>query len=561
MGYNKHMLSQLLIQNFGLIDKLSIDFSRGLNILTGETGAGKSIIIEALRFVLGERVASSVIKDINQPSLVEAVFEAPSSYLDECPTAKEYLSDGENIFIVQRVFTADGRSKIKINGFNLTVTELKNFGEHLVDFHGAGDHQLLFKEAYHLDILDRLAHAEKALKEYSVKYEEYSSFIRKKKEIDELALTRERDIDRLAREIKELEQVSLDENKYKELLEKQARLDNVEKLYQYINELMLLMDDDTRGIMKNASKAFIPIEKLISLDPSAVGMKEFLDGLQVNVESLYSSLSAYAESLSYEPGTAELVARECDIYYEIKRKYGPDLLSAASYYKTIKEKYELLADIEHNDSDVTKKIRAIEKEIALLARQLTKLRESASITLKKTIEKELIELGIKHVTFECRIEKQEIGQRGVDSVIFYISPNAGTVLKPLAEIVSSGEAARVMLALKKALIKVDSVPILIFDEIDAQIGGRLGTVTGAKLKELSETRQVILITHLAQIASFADRHFKVSKIVQNNHTKTIISLLDEVARVQELSAMMSGEDKTDISLRHAKDMLVKAKKN
>ncbi|MFH1753626.1 MAG: DNA repair protein RecN, partial [Candidatus Omnitrophota bacterium] len=216
-------------------------------------------------------------------------------------------------------------------------------------------------------------------------------------------------------------------------------------------------------------------------------------------------------------------------------------------------------DLEHNEASLTKKIAALKKELRKSADIITQGRKKTALALQKTIEKELTDLGIKRVEFECRIEEVELNHNGKDSVTFYISPNAGESLKPLADIISSGEAARVMLALKKALINVDPIPVLIFDEIDAQIGGRLGTVTGRKLKELSEARQVILITHLPQIASFADAHYKVSKSVVNNHTITAVKALDGELRVKELAKMMSGDKESRISLHHAQDMLAQAK--
>jgi DNA repair protein RecN (Recombination protein N) len=270
---------------------------------------------------------------------------------------------------------------------------------------------------------------------------------------------------------------------------------------------------------------------------------------------LANEIRSYIESLSFEPGEASDINSKCDMYEDIKRKYGPTLEDSRVFYINARSRYDLLLNIEHNDKELRDKISSFGSELDGIAKKMTALRKKAAAGLEKTIESELKELGIKNVRFECRIDRADIGPDGRDKVAFFISPNAGIDLKPLADIVSSGEAARVMLALKKALTKVDPIPVLIFDEIDSQIGGRLGTVTGKKLKELSKDRQVILITHLPQIASFADIHFKVTKNIENGRTGTAVNQLDDKSRVLELAKMMSGEKESAISVAHARQML------
>jgi len=243
----------------------------------------------------------------------------------------------------------------------------------------------------------------------------------------------------------------------------------------------------------------------------------------------------------------------------IKRKYGPTLEDARKFYQQAKEKYDLLNNFENQNSALQDQINHLKKELTRAAQKITKQRKKTAKGLEITIEKELSELGIAHVKFEVRIVPVDFDAHGRDKVTFYISPNAGEQLKPLADIVSSGEAARVMLGLKKALINVDPVGVLIFDEIDAQIGGRLGTITGKKLRAISKIRQVILITHLPQIASFADAHFKVTKLVQNGQSITRVDLLDKSSRVEEIAQMMSGHKQSPISIKHARTMLTEAR--
>lgn len=552
------MISQLSIQNFGLIDKATLEFTRGLTILTGETGAGKSIIIDGLRFALGERLNSSQVRDPKLPCIVEVVFELSPAVLAEYPSAAE-LANGEDQLIINRAWLPEGKNRIRINGMAVTVSQLKELGDHLLDFHGPNDHQMLLSESSHLFIIDRLAGCKQLKDEYSQRYSVYDGLLKEQQRLNELAAAKQRDIELYAHQIKELEQAPLDENACAELLEKRARLTNVEKLHELCRQVLESLENEQSGLCESLDRCFAPLKQMARLDPSAEKFGGGLSGIREQSAEFISTIRNYAENLSFDEEEAQEIYRLCDVYEDIKRKYGPGLDEAKKFYGEIKEKHETLTHFEETSQQLQERISQAEVFAFESADKLSRKRKNAAKELKKTIEQELKELGIRHVEFECRFEKTALGPTGADSCVFYISPNAGEQLKPLADIASSGEAARLMLALKKALINVDPIPVLVFDEIDAQIGGRLGTVTGEKLKELSRNRQVILITHLPQIASFADRHFKVSKKVSANHTVTSIDELDPGQAVVELAAMMSGEKESAIALSHAKEMLAKAK--
>ena len=553
------MISQLTIKNFGLFDHMTIEFSKGLNILTGETGAGKSILIDGLRYALGERLDPSQIRDPQQPCAVEAVFEISKKLVNEYEALSEFLPEKETSLIINRGYLPDGRNRAKINGLSVTLAQLKELGNHLLDFHGPHDHQLLLSSNVHLAILDRLSDINELKNEYHQTYREYLGLNREQEKLKELSSSREKDISILEHQIRELNQVSLEEEKYSELLEKQTRLNNSEKLYECASQLKNTLENDESGIWAGFAKAFTHLKLLNKIDPATSGLNENLNQIQEKSDEILSYLGRYLENLSFEPQEANEINRLCDIYFELKRKYGPGLEEVKKFYQSAQEKHDTLVNLEINSHELNEKINSLEKELRRIAQKITKKRKSTAADLKETIEKELKELGIMHARFECEIEKAELNPDGQDRVIFYISPNAGEDLKPLAEIVSSGEAARLMLALKKALIKVDPIPVLIFDEIDAQIGGRLGTITGKKLKELSADRQVILITHLPQIASFADTHFKIYKKIENNRTTTAIEELDPDAKIKEIAKMMSGEKESAIALTHAQEMLTQAK--
>ncbi|MEW6087106.1 MAG: DNA repair protein RecN [bacterium] len=559
----RYMISQLKIRNFGIIDDISLEFCSGLNIFTGETGAGKSIIMDALRFCLGERLDSSQIRDSDKPCIVEAMFEfrkgEGTSPLRN-PIFSEYISDNEGeetspLLIINRVYLPDGRNRIKINGFNVTVTQLKEIGNHLVDFHGQHDHQMLFSEESHIEILDRLSDLNTEKNEYEEKYNAYLQLQKDLNELHSFSANRERESDMLNYQIKELEQVSLEEDAYQNILQEHSRIANSEKLYEFAKQLIDILENEESGLNRTISRSFTPMRSLNNLDDSTVKFAEILSRIQNDSSELLQVLNKYLEEISFDPDKTREINSYYDIYYEITRKYGPTLEDVRKFYNTAKKKYELLSNLEHNDVKLREKIELSERELEQIAKKLTQKRKKSAGILKTTIEKELKELGILNVLFECRMEKVELNRDGMDRVVFYISPNIGEELKPLSKIASGGESARVMLALKKALTKVDPIPVLIFDEIDAQIGGRLGDITGKKLKELSDNRQVILITHLPQIAAFSDQHFKVTKKVKDNRTIINVDLLDKTARVEELAKMMSGEKESPIALKHAKEML------
>jgi len=553
------MLTQLNIRNFGLIDELSIEFVSGFNILTGETGAGKSILIDALRSALGERLDTSSIRNPQNPCVIEAIFDITDKKLRELELVKEFLTEDDHKIIIQRVSSASGSGKIKINGLSVTVGQLKNLGNHLIDFHGPHDHQMLLSEEQHLLMLDQLVNFKCAKEEYTKIFTAFEETRKDLKNLNDLAQTRQRDLDLLTHQVKELEALPLSTEKYDELLQEETKLNNAQKLHEHIQTLLGLLDDEESGANALLRKAFSPLKSLTQIDEKSAKLLDQLSGIQDQSNDLISQLNDYADGLNFDEQTAQSIHDQCDAYADIRRKYGPTLEDAQNFYIEAKEKLDLIKNFEHNDQKLRDTLKSQEKELTQIAQKMTKSRQKAAEDLKTTIESELKELGILQVKFEVRFEKVPFNADGHDKIVFYISPNAGEDLKPLAQIVSSGEAARLMLALKKALIKVDPIPVLIFDEIDAQIGGRLGTITGKKLKELSNCRQVILITHLPQIASFADRHLKVSKSVKAGRATTEVFLVEGKKRIEEIAQMMSGTNTTKISISHAEAMLAQAK--
>ena len=518
------MLTELTIHNFGLIDDISIEFSKGLNTLTGETGAGKSIIIGALRYVLGERLNSSQIHDTTKECSVEAIYQIDNKVL-----------------IIKRTYTPEGRTKIKVSGDSVTVGQLKELGDTLTDFHGPHDHQMLLNNDNHIFILDRLANFESDYSNYKNEFKNLCDLQTKLNILSKSSQNREREIDTLLFQISELEEVPLDQEKHDQLYCEQKRINNTEALFKHASTLLQILDNDELSISTLLRNASSELSSINNIDDSTEKLANTLDIIQDNCSELSSSINNYCDSLSFDQQQAQEINDICDKYNLLKRKYGNSFEELLTFYNTSKEKLLTLQDFDLNDEALRTQIETSTQMCNKLAAKISKQRKATAKVLEKSLKVELKDLGIKNIEFECRFSKCDLKTNGYDELIFYISPNVGEELKPLAEIVSSGEAARIMLALKKVLTDVDPIPVLIFDEIDAQIGGRLGTIIGQKLIEIAKQRQVILITHLPQIATFANQHLKVEKSAKANKTLIEVKKITGKEQQQELTEMAGGK--------------------
>jgi len=336
------MLSQLTIQNFGLIDRLSIDFCDKLNIFTGETGAGKSILIDALRYALGERLNASQIRDPEKECIVEAVFELSDKYTASSTLFSEYLSASEHDLIITRKCLPDGRNRIKINGLSVTVTQLKEIGNHLVDLHGPHDHQLLFSEDSHIAILDKLCAFDDEKDVYTRKYLVFQDLVKKVNELTDLAASRDREQDILSHQVKEIEQVSLEKDKYEEITQESSRINNSEKLFGCARQLIDLLENENTGISRMITESFSPIRSMNDLDEATAEYTSQLENIQENCSDLANSLNSYLDRLSYDPEEAKEISRLYDVYEDLLRKYGPSLDDVKSFYETARERYPVL---------------------------------------------------------------------------------------------------------------------------------------------------------------------------------------------------------------------------
>jgi len=549
------VLTQLHIENFALIRNLTLEFSPQLNVFTGETGAGKSILIDAIRFVLGERMEMDKTSFSGGTCVVEAAFEIQDKNLRLHPVAAPFLDQEEDSLILRREYNAEGRSRAWVNNRLVNLGSIKELGDILLDIHGQYDHQLLLDAGAHTGLLDRFGGADGLLDQYRFLYEEYSLLLKRREELRALESGRERELDLLKYQIEEIENVELEEGEEETLKTERIRLVNAEKLHEGASRLLDALDEGEPAVSSVLARSSRDLSELAKLDDSVGGVRQEYETAQLTLEEVIRFFRDYRENLSFDSDRLAEIDKRLDVIDLLKRKYGKAIPEILEFLKNAKTKYDQLANSGLYEKEVDAKIGRILPSLRDVAGRLSEKRKKTALTLKQIIENELKDLNIPNAQFGCLIEESDFSSSGRDRIEFAISLNAGQPKMPLRKIISAGEVSRVMLAMKKALMKVDPVPTLIFDEIDSNIGGRLGTVTGGKLKEIAEERQVLLITHLPQIASFADRHFKVAKTVRQGKTVAEYEVVDGDARVRELAQMMSGKQETEISKKHAEEML------
>lgn len=554
------MLESLHIKNFALIDEVEVTFGRGVNVLTGETGAGKSIIIEALQMALGERASGGVVRQGCDYARIDAVF-----ILDQVSNELREILDSQGIaleddrLILSRVISDDGKSRAWILGKPVSVSFLQTVGNELVDFHGQYEHQSLLNYQYQLEVLDSYI----GTTELRIKVREKVKSLKKLDEeiasLEESQMRQTREIDLLNYELNEIQQVDPKPGEDEELRSQINYFSNLEK------------------IKRNSQEAY---DILVGSEISAVSLLNRVKSLLLEVKSHEKTFENYCSRLEEILCELEELARECRRCGEIveiseeeleklhlrlnqinrlKRKYGSSIEEVMSYANRIREKLNLYENIEDKLLKLKEERSKLLSELTEEVSSLSKLRKEKSVLLVNAVLELLRDLGMKNCKFRIHFAPVDLSYNGIDQVQFLFSSNLGEEERPLKYVASGGEISRVMLAIKTALANVDRIPTLVFDEIDSGIGGTMARRIGEKLKELGKQRQIILITHMPQIAVVSDHHYLVTKTVKSNRTIAQVKFLSDEERVNEIARMLSGVI-SDISLSHAKEMLEEAKK-
>lgn len=565
------MLKSLYIKDYALIDLIEINFSKGLNIITGETGAGKSILIDAMSLLLGERASSEVVRKGAEKSIVEGIFEVGKNNNIE-KLCKENDIDFSDELIVRREISLKGTNRCFLNDSPVSLSLIKEIGDLLVDLHGQHEHQSLLRVETHIDFLDQVADVEKLLAQYHDEYrkinllhselkslKENESFLKEKKEL-------------YAFQINEIDNVNPQLDEDEKLEDELNILENSERLLIIANEIYDSIYEsensviDATGLIKNKLLEIIQIDK--SLESTFTNLESAI----VFLNEVASSIRSYKDKINLDPERLEEIRERIGSLTLLKKKYGGSLKAVIEHRDKIGKEFELAENYSERISQIELLIDKSRIKLGEIAKQLSLQRNVAAKKIKKEIESTLKLLGIPDSRFEVKIKNQieenssshfilidgkkyQYNEKGFDFVEFFISTNIGEDIKPLVKVASGGEISRIMLALKSVLAKSDKLPILIFDEIDTGVSGRVAQKVGQVLHELASNHQIIAITHLPQIAGLADTHFAVEKNKINERVVSKIKLLNDDERVKEIAKLISGEVITETAIQSAKELM------
>lgn len=557
------MLLNLHVKNLALIEETEIEFGKGMNILTGETGAGKSILLGSVNLALGSKASSDVIGRYGESALVELSFGVDTE--DKIAKLNEldiYPEDGV-VTISRRIMPA--KSVIKVNGETITATNLRKITELLIDIHGQHDHQSLLYKKNHLEILDKYAKEEliplkeKLVTEYSI----YTEINKKLSEMDVSEEVRNREKDFLEYEIKEIESASLVVGEDEQLESLYRKILNSRKI---LDELSLVNNLMNEGIEKNVQdmvgRSYTSLSQAAKYDSDLESLLGQLSSIDSQISDFNYELKSYISSMDFDDSLYAETENRLNLINSLKSKYGNTIELILKYYDSSVEKLDYYNDYEMRLEELRKQLLSAKNTVINLCEQISNVRIKASQSLKNDIVHALIDLNFEQVEFEICVDREEnFGKNGFDSVEFMISLNPGEGVKPLAKIASGGELSRIMLGIKSVLAGKDDIDTLIFDEIDTGISGRTAQRVSEKMADISKNHQIICITHLPQIASMADTHFMIHKHIVDGFTKTDISPLSGEGIVEEIARMLGGSEITDIVMENARQMKALADKS
>lgn len=559
------MLKTLTVWNFALLEHVQVEFGPGLNILTGETGAGKSILIDSLGAVLGHRVSADNIRSGCDWLRVEAVFslDEESLGLHEFLT-QQAIDDSENMLIVTRQVTRNGRSTALVNGCHVTLATLKRIGSFLVDIHGQNENLALLKEESQLHLLDTYdPDFSEALAAYECAYRAWVEQKKCYEEKQQASREYAQRLDMLHWQDKEITDAGLREGEDEELEAEIRKLSHAEKIVGFVEESYNLLDGSGGGLSVLAALSQVrkDLGDMSRFDQSLANAQKIVEEAFVSLQEAAYELRDYGENMEFRPERLDKLQQRMDLIYRLCKKYGATVSDVLAHQQKVQQE---LLEIENYDDDIAaleKKIAALEAELSRKAKRLTELREAAAKDLSSAIHAQLLELGMPQARFYIAVTPAgQYGPHGSDEVAMYFSANAGEQEKPLQKVASGGELSRIALAIKTVASSRDSsVPSMVFDEIDTGIGGRTAQMVAERIALVAQYKQVLCITHLPQIACMADEHLYISKGIEDNHAVTQVRPLSEREQISEIARMASGADMTTASIDNAREMVLHAK--
>ncbi|MFV0415671.1 MAG: DNA repair protein RecN [Chthoniobacterales bacterium] len=547
-------LTSIRIRNLALVEDLSWEPQPGLNAISGETGAGKSVILGALKLLLGERADKSLIRTGAEQCSVEAVLQLAdplsiNSQLQE--VGAEPCEDAS--LLIKRSITPTSTKQF-VNGSHVTLQFLKKIGDRLIDLHGPHDHQALFDPDEQTRLLDSFAKAEAAVENYKNCRTSWRQLIHEQESNDKDAQSMARELDLLSHQVQEIDAAAIDPDEEEPLLAKLRTAGNSKRLQETAHALQQLLSEEEQGLSERLSDIARMARDLEKLDPALGFVSELQTQAATALGEMEADLQSYMDNIETDPRIITELEERINLFIDLKRKYGPELKDVLDFAETSRERLEILKAREVRSKSLDDEIQKAHNKLQSAAKALSKLRKQYAPKLAKAIADQLHDLGFLQSEFNVQLTEEEgFAPHGCEQVEFLFCPNPGEPARPLRQIASSGEISRVMLAIKASLADQDEIPVLVFDEVDANIGGEVATKIGAKLRKLGESHQVFCITHLPQVAAAAGSHFVVNKVVRDKRSFSDLSVVEGSSREEELARMLGGKEKS--ALDHARSLL------
>lgn len=550
------MLCELNIRNFVIIDSLTVRFGEGFNVLTGETGAGKSIIIDAIDLILGGKARPDLIRSGEEEATVEALFDLQPALQLRAELEEAGIENG-NELLVRRTLTRSGKNRIYVNGTLATAVQLQNWVSRLVAIYGQHEQMGLARPETHLGLLDHFAGAESQTVAYRNCYDQIRNIQSELTRLDLAERERQQRLDLLSFQRQEIAEAALKIGEEAELVAGRAMMQHAEKLVAAAEGGYEFLYNGEAAVCGRLAVVAASLRELTRIDPHLGVMTETIDNAYYALEDVALQLRNYADKISYDPVRLEQSEQRLALISSLKRKYGADIESILVYLLRADEEFLLLSDIDGTREALKIRLDELNRQLFQIGSGLTELRQIAALRLQKGIETELQDLAMAKARFEVRLSAlPEPGPRGCERVEFFLQANPGEEARPLARVASGGELSRLMLAIKRAAPAGEEIATLIFDEVDSGIGGVAATAVGEKLRGVATGRQVLCITHLPQVAAFADRHYMVSKLeTANARTRAEVIELDSEERANEMARMLGGAKVTEQSLAHARELI------
>lgn len=569
------MLTELSIRNLAVIEHVHIRFKAGFHVLTGETGAGKSIIIDALTLIVGGRGSSELVRYGADKAEIEAMFELPPTHpVWHTLTELGISADASEHLVIRREITASGKSSSRINGQLVNLTMLRQTGEWLVNIHGQHEHQSLLNVDEHIDSLDLFGDSEVAAakKSYQASYDQYMKLQKELRELQETSKQALQMLDLYRFQIDEISAAKLKVGEDETLIEEKRKLANAEKLFQSSSEAYDFLYATNRGL-DAAGKAVSRLQDIVQLDPTKLSpLLEQAQSAYYQMEDAAYQLRDYRDGIEFNPSRLDFIEQRLDMITSLRRKYGENIKEILVYLDKIKNEVDTIENKDEHIRKLEDKLATEEKQLGVAALDLSNLRKGIAEQLANQIEHELRDLQMERTQFRVQVEqildergilvggnKVRYSRQGIDQIEFLMAPNPGEPLRGLSKIASGGELSRIMLAMKTIFARIDQIPVLVFDEVDTGVSGRAAQAIAEKMSVLSTNCQVFSITHLPQVASFADVHFYIRKEVDQERTFTRVQDMPDSGRIEELARMLGGVEVTETTLHHAGEMLAMAR--